>query len=64
MNWSFGMKPRSDEARDAINDAKRSSPDRDSSDSIFKRPRLENCNSTLPTFKVSPGKNPIKESSV
>lgn len=44
--------PRSDEARDAINDAKRSSPDSSSSDSIFKRPRLENSNSTLPTFKV------------
>lgn len=43
---------RSDEARDATNDAKRSSPDSSSSDSIFKRPRLENSNSTLPTFKV------------
>lgn len=44
--------PRSDEARDATNDAKRSSPDSSSSDSIFKRARLENSNTTLPTFKV------------
>lgn len=44
--------PRCDEARDATNDAKRSSPDSSSSDSIFKRPRLDNTNSTLPTFKV------------